>query len=194
MTERAEQLVETLLALDPMMDLPRTGWRLRGVVPCESIADHSYFVAVTVMLLVDAVRAEGVAVDGERALRMALVHDAPEAKTGDVPMPQKTPAVDAALEELERAIAERILPEGPRAAWAEAEAGESLEARLVKAADKIQMMTKALVYGRQGRGDLGEFWRNEKNFRDRGLTVAAEVFAELRRRHADPDGWTLGRW
>ena len=194
MSSRASTIVDTLVALDPLMDLPRTGWRLRGVVPCESIADHSYLVAVTVILLVDALRAEGLEVDGERALRMALVHDAPEAKTGDVPMPQKTPTMDAALEELERAIAARILPPALAGAWEEAEACETLEARIVKAADKIQMMTKALVYGRQGRGDLHEFWRNEKNFRDKGLGVAAEVFRELRRRHDDPSAWELGRW
>lgn len=194
MSERAARIVDTLVALDPLSDLPRTGWLLRGVRPCESIADHSYGVAVCVMLLVDALRSEGVTVDGERALRMALVHDAPEAKTGDVPMPQKTPAVDAALEELEDGIAARLLPEPQRAAWREAEDGESLEARVVKAADKIQMMTKALVYERQRRGDLHEFWKNEKNFRHRDLEIAREVFATLRERHDAPDEWELGRW
>ena len=194
MSERAARIVDTLIALDPLSDLPRTGWLLRGIRPCESIADHSYAVAVTVMLLVDALRADGVEVDGEKALRMALVHDAPEAKTGDVPMPQKTPAMDAALEGLEDAIAARILPEPQRAAWREAEDGESLEARIVKAADKIQMMTKALVYERQRRGDLHEFWQHEKNFRDGGLDVAKEAFALLRARRERPDTWVLGRW
>ncbi|MFK7987467.1 MAG: HD family hydrolase [Sandaracinaceae bacterium] len=194
MTDRASRILDTLIGLDPLMDLPRTGWRLRGIVPCESLADHSYFVAVTVMLLVDALREEGVTVDGEKALRMALVHDAPEAKTGDVPMPQKTPEMDAALENLERQLVARMLPEKPRADWEEAEAGVSLEARIVKAADKIQMMTKALVYGRQRRGDLAEFWANDKNFRARGVTLAEEIFTELRRRHADPEAWRMGRW
>lgn len=183
MTDRAARLVDTLVALDTLSDLPRTGWLLRGVRPCESIADHSYGVAVTVMLMTDALRAEGVEVDGEKALRMALVHDAPEAKTGDVPMPQKTPAVDAALEELEQRLASQMLPPGPAATWREAESGESLEARIVKAADKIQMMAKALVYGQQRRGDLHEFWENDKNFRDRGIALAAEVFREIRTRH-----------
>lgn len=194
MSARAKEIVDTLIGLDPLMDLPRTGWLLRGVRPCESIADHSYFVAVTVMLIVDALRAEGVTVDGEKALRMALVHDAPEAKTGDVPMPQKTPEMKQALDALEAILAARLLPKAPHADWEEAAAKESLEARVVKAADKLQMMTKALVYERQGRGDLHEFWANEKNFADGGLELAREVFAELRARHADPDSWTLGRW
>ena len=192
MSERATRIIDTLISLDPLGDLPRTGWLLRGVRPCESIAEHSYGVALTVMLIVDALRAEGVAIDGEKALRMALVHDAPEAKTGDVPMPQKTEAMSAVLHTLEDGIAERILPDPEP--WREMCAGVSLEARVVKAADKIQMMTKALIYGRQGRGDLHEFWMNEKNFRDRGIDVAAEAFALLRERHADPASWRLGRW
>lgn len=187
MTERAARIIDTLIALDPLSNLPRTGWLLRGIRPCESIAEHSYGVAVTVMLLVDALRDEGVAVDGERALRMALVHDAPEAMTGDVPMPQKTPALDAALEALEDSLAAQVLPEPQRAEWREAEDAASLEARVVKAADKIQMMTKALIYERQQRGDLDEFWANEGNFKHLGVGVAQEVFALLRsRRGAAP--------
>src|SRR3954471_15529873 len=109
MTLRGDAILETMLQLDPLADLPRTGWLLRGVRPCESIADHSFGVALVTMLLVDAVRAEGHAVDGEKALRMALVHDAPEARTGDVPMPVKTAALDAALTAMEASLARALL-------------------------------------------------------------------------------------
>jgi putative hydrolase of HD superfamily len=172
-------LVDTVLALDPLSDLPRTGWLMRGVRPCESIADHSYAVAVVVMMLVDALRGEGVTIDGERALRMALVHDAAEAKTGDVPMPNKNPAMTAALHTLEGELVKRLLPHGMQEVWREAETGESIEARVVKAADKLQMMCKVLVYERQHRGHLAEFWQNPKNFDDRGIAVAREAFIEL---------------
>ena len=181
MTRRARAIVETLLRIDPMWDLPRTGWLLRGVRPCESIAEHSYGVAFVTMLLVDALREEGEQpVDGERALRMALLHDIGEARTGDVPMPQKTESVARALHALEAEIVEGMVAPTLAERWREAEAGESLEARIVKAADKIQLMAKARAYRAQGRGDLSEFWENDRNFNARGLAIAEEVFALLR--------------
>jgi putative hydrolases of HD superfamily len=179
MSSRAERILETMFGLDPLADLPRTGWLMRGVRPCESIAEHSFGVALLAMLLVDAVRAEGAAVDGERVLRMALVHDAAEARTGDVPMPSKTPRMTEALHELEAELVRELLPAEALAAWTEAERGDSLEARLVKAADKAHLMIKAVVYERQGRGQLDELWSNPKNFDDRGVAVAREVFAAL---------------
>jgi putative hydrolase of HD superfamily len=168
--------------LDPLADLPRTGWLLRGVVPCESIAEHSFGVAVVALLLVDALRAEGHDVDGERVARMALVHDAPEAKTGDVPMPSKTREAEQVLQELEERLARELLPPALFEPFLEYERAESLEARIVRAADKIQMMIKVLAYERAGRGQLQEFWDNPKNFRDAGLPAATRVYEAIRAR------------
>lgn len=177
-----DRIIDTVLGLDPLADLPRTGWLLRGVRPCESIADHSFGVALVALLLTDALRAEGQQVDGERVLRMALVHDAPEARTGDVPLPSKTAEAKEALAEMGGRVARELLPATLAEAWGEAEEGASLEARIVKAADKLQMMIKVLAYERQGRGDLGEFWENPANFREMGLPLAARVYDRICRR------------
>lgn len=178
----ADALVETMLGLDTLWTLPRTGWLLRGIQPCESIAEHSYGVAMVAMLLVDRLRQQGVALDGERVLRMALVHDAPEAALGDVPMPRKNPQLKQALTALEDDIAQELLPAEAVASWRESQAKETPESRLVKAADKIQMMIKVLAYERAGRGHLEQFWQNPDNFNDAGFDVARDVFDAICRR------------
>lgn len=175
----ADQLIDFVLGLQSLSELPRTGWLLRGVRPCESIAEHSFGTALVAMALVDALRERGASVDGERVLRMALLHDAPEAKTGDIPMPVKTAALRAAMKEAERAIADELLPPTYRSLTADVEAGTTLEARIVRASDKIQMMLRALGYERQQRGDLGEFWENPGNFRHADLDFAREVFDRI---------------
>jgi putative hydrolase of HD superfamily len=167
--------------LDRLAALPRTGWLLRGVVDPESIAEHTYGVCVVATLLVDDLRARGMTLDGERVLRMALLHDAAEAFTGDIPMPAKTEKLDAALEEAEATLLARVLPPAHLALWKEAEEGTTLEARVVKAADKVQMLVKALTYEQQRRGRLDEFWQSTKNRRHMDLDFARELFAELER-------------
>jgi putative hydrolase of HD superfamily len=73
------------------------------------------------------------------------------------------------------------LPDRFRRAWEEFEAGETLEARLVRAGDKLQMLAKVLEYEKSGEGDLGEFWVNPGNFRDAGLESVRELHAEILR-------------
>ena len=173
--------IELVQFFDRLAALPRTGWLLRGVVAPESIAEHSFGVCLVATLLIDDLRARGLTVDGERVLRMAIVHDAAEAFTGDIPMPAKTDKLDLALEEAEALLLSKVLSKPQLELWAEAEAGKTLEARIVKAADKVQMLIKALSYEQQRRGRLDEFWQSAKNRRHMDLDFARELFTELER-------------
>src|SRR6185295_1299858 len=79
-------MLATLIELQRLKRLERTGWTLRGLPNgTESVASHSFGVAVTAMMLADEVKARGLEVDSERVLRMALVHDWAETRVGDMP-------------------------------------------------------------------------------------------------------------
>jgi putative hydrolase of HD superfamily len=180
-------MLSTLLELQRLKRLDRTGWVLRGLAPgAESVAAHSYGVAFTAMLLADEVRARGVEVDVERVLRIALLHDLAEARTGDMPRTMalyygaeaRRAAERAAFDDMVRDLdARRAADYG---AWHEDyERRASLEARLVKAADILDLLAQALVFERAGARELGEFWEGAPE-RDFGLEGAAqEVVAEM---------------
>src|SRR3954464_15156480 len=69
-------MLSTLIELQRLKRLDRTGWTLRGLPNgTESVAAHSFGVAVTAMLLGDLCTAAGVLIDVEKLLRMALLHD-----------------------------------------------------------------------------------------------------------------------
>ncbi|MEX2314675.1 MAG: HD domain-containing protein, partial [Thermomicrobiales bacterium] len=59
--------------------LRRTGWLDRGVAGPESVADHSWGVALLAWLLAR----DQPGLDRERVLLLGLVHDLPEAVAGD---------------------------------------------------------------------------------------------------------------
>src|SRR5215210_8950472 len=79
-------MLSTLIELQRLKRLDRTGWTLRGLPNgTESVASHSFGVGVTAMLLADRCVAEGAAVDVEKVLRIALLHDWAETRVGDMP-------------------------------------------------------------------------------------------------------------
>jgi 5'-deoxynucleotidase YfbR-like HD superfamily hydrolase len=114
----------------------------------EDVAQHSYFAALYAMVLADLERKLGTVVDVEKLMRMALLHDAEEARTGDVHHPFKHQDV-AFAEVLDNRALEWFasllgsLPEdmaqkyvGLRKAAREA----SIETDILKAADKIEAL------------------------------------------------------
>ncbi len=184
-------MLSVLLELQRLKRLDRTGWVLRGLAPgAESVASHSYGVAFVAMLLADEVRARGVEVDVERVLRVALLHDLQETRTGDMPRTVADYYGAEARRRAERAAFDDIM----RGAGAEHagrygelhadyEARASLEARLVKAADVVDLLAQALAFERAGARGLDEFWEGaeERDFKLEGAAreVVREIIAAL---------------
>ncbi len=130
-----ERLADFLFEVGMLKRTPRTGWQFLGS-GAESVAEHSYRVAMIVFVLA---RHEG-DVDVERALRMALFHDLPEARTGDLNyMAQKYVTAD---EETAAGDMTEGLPFGPeiRELLADFRAQATREAVLVRDADNLEML------------------------------------------------------
>lgn len=162
-----QAVADLLLESTTLKRMPRTGWAMRGVPYVESVADHSFGIAFLALALAEIVNEaaspEGHRLDLEKVLVMALLHDLAEARLTDLP----ASAVRLIPEEIksraeQQAMAAMLapLPGAGRlqALWQEFEDRTSPEGRLVRDADKLEMMIQCLRYEQAGSRGLGEFW------------------------------------
>lgn len=126
----------------------RAGWWIAGIRDPESVAEHSYRVGVIAFVLA---LMEGA--DAYRAATLALFHDVPEARIGDIPSTGKR-FIDVASPD--DVIAEQTAKMPPvlagpiRDLISEFEAKETPEALCAKDADKIECLLQAREYQAQG--------------------------------------------
>ncbi len=180
------KIVGTLIELQRLKRLDRTGWTLRGLANgTESVAAHSFGVGVTAMLLADEITARGTTVDVAKVLRMALLHDWSETRVGDMPKTavtyfgseaRKRAEIAAFADVVEKAGAGK---EDYVALYEEYEARVSLEAQIVKAADVIDLLVQALALERGGARGLDEFWEVAETDNLPIAEIPREVFNEL---------------
>ena len=158
-------MLPILIELQRLKRLDRTGWILRGLPNgTESVAAHSFGVTVTAMILADELAHRSVVVNMERVLRMALLHDWAEARVGDMPKTAIAYFGSAVRKRAEAAAFADIIESAGAAQslyqdlHADYELRESLESRLVKAADIIDLLVEVLALERAGATGLDEFW------------------------------------
>jgi putative hydrolase of HD superfamily len=160
-----EQILSLLIELQRLKRLDRTGWILRGLPNgTESVGAHSFGVSITAMVLADRIQAEGVEIDVEKLLRMSLLHDWAETRVGDMPR-TATEYFGADVRKRAEKTAFRQIVESVdtgdqlyQKLHDDYEERGSLEAKLVKAADVIDLLVEALALERAGARGLDEFW------------------------------------
>lgn len=183
-------VIPSLLALldqaHHLKQLPRTGWFFAGVSMPESVAAHTYLTALLALLLGDAINqdwsAHGLAapLNMERVLRVALVHDLAESVLTDLPKRSVEllgQDVKHAAEEEAMAKLTANLPDAAALiqAWREYDNVATPEARLVKDADKLEMVHQALQYEQRGFSNLDDFWA----LRQWHYGISADLFDAL---------------
>jgi putative hydrolase of HD superfamily len=127
---------------------PRTGWVNLGIYQPESVADHTFRTAFFCMLYADIKN-----FDPLKLLRMALIHDLPEAILGDLTPSQKTTNSQKKEERVINQILS-LLPEIQRenylAVWNEYQECRTKEAKAVHQLEKIEMALQAKEYEKLG--------------------------------------------
>ena len=169
--------------------VPRTGWLNHGISPlkCESVADHSYRLAILVMLY-DPDANLGKKLNISKMSQMALLHDLAESIVGDITPPADSGVSRAEKHDLEHKAMVTILATLSdkkkaefRSLFEEYEAQVTEEAKFVKDCDRIEMCSQALEYENRENVDLTGFFTATRNKARFPQTVAWDE--ELFRSH-----------
>ena len=141
--------IEFLVAIDRLKQVvrqsPVTGWSRK-----ENSAEHSWHVAMYAAVLAESVRPDA---DVARGVKMLLIHDIVESEAGDTPIHgDATAQADQAERELlaaENLFALLPEPQGEQFLnlWKEFESGESADAQLGKALDRLQPLIQNVMMG-----------------------------------------------
>ncbi|KAK9705770.1 hypothetical protein RND81_07G080300 [Saponaria officinalis] len=153
--------IDFLILCNNLKTTKRAGWVKRNVDNPESISDHMYR-----MSLMALISSDFPGVNRDKCVKMAIVHDIAEAIVGDI-----TPCDGISKSEKNRREQEalnhmcNLLGGGSRAQeihdlWMEYEENSSLEAKIVKDFDKVEMILQAFEYEKEQGKDLEEFFES----------------------------------
>jgi 5'-deoxynucleotidase YfbR-like HD superfamily hydrolase len=110
------------------------------------------------------------------------LHESGEILLGDIPAPAAAFFGPAGKSKAERDAGKQVLAKHTETAKLidEFAEGKSLEARLARTLDKLQMMIQVLIYESEGKGRLDEFWEWEGNFPLCGIQLVDDLFLHLK--------------
>jgi len=191
-----DKVIKFFIEVGKLKTMPRRGWVIREVKDPESIAEHTFRVAIMAWVLAEK---KDKKLKLEKLLKMALVHDLCEVYAGDITpydsiLPKdkkkrrellktwprftekekkrlaesKFKKEKAGLEKLIRNLPPRLKHE-VMALWLDYENGQSPEGRFFKHADRLESFLQA-----------AEYWKGNKNVPQKPYWIQA------RELHDDP--------
>ncbi len=132
--DRMTRLADFLFEVGMLRKTPRTGYQFLGT-GSESVADHSYRVAVLGYVLADMAKA-----DMAHTVFMCLFHDLHEARTADFNYVNQMYNKSSRNKALRHTLAGTGLENKIFPHWEELEKGESIESLLAQDADQIDFI------------------------------------------------------
>ena len=157
-------IIEAYFEFVQLKQLYRQGWLHQGISleNCESVAEHSFSVALLALILADEYSVE---LDTGKVIIMALIHDLGEIYAGDfIPADNIDKNHKYQLEKQSVVKVLEKLPHGFKwiALWEEYEKGESAESQFVRQLDRLEMALQASVYEHQGFANLSVFFASAR--------------------------------
>ncbi len=129
---------------------PRQGWIDKlSISNPESVADHSYSMAIMGMVLSDM---KGY--DSDKVLKMILLHDLAESEIGDYTPEQVSIEKKHEIEDEAFSKITKVLPNSTRSEymeiWQEFKKGITAESKLVHQIDRLELALQAKAYQKEG--------------------------------------------
>jgi putative hydrolase of HD superfamily len=196
---KAEDILRLARSGEVLKSLGRTGWSLAGLAKHaqESVAEHSYGTTFIALLLARSLVSEGMQVDLGRLLAMAVLHDLPEAKVSDIPKTALRMGGENMEKGKEQAEKEAVLnlfenmqdsSSYFQSLWNEYRSGSTMEARIVRGCDLLDMLLHALALEESGVSPalLDDFFMNGKSeIEELGIPLIRKVAAIVDREHRE---------
>ena len=189
-----EQKADPKIAVDfffeagALKNLPRSGWRLAGIKNAESTADHSHRAAVIAYVIA---KMEGA--NAEHAATLAIFHDLPEARIGELDKVMATYHDKKAAER--KAVKESEANGLFGGKWyseiiEEVEAKKTAESKAASDADLLELVLTAIEYGQSGFSKAGDWTLAKQKFM---LTESGKKLYDEALK-SDSSGWWKKVW
>ncbi len=194
-----KELINLFQYSENLKNVNRSGWSLAGVDSSreESVAEHSYGSVMIAIYLAQELKSSGEDLDLEKIMLMAALHDLPESITGDIARTvefleeeENVKKKDAA----ERmAIANILNPLGKsfyymKNLWIEYNEVGSMEAKIVRAADILDMLIHARALEKSGTSPevLHQFFiSSQPIIESLSINLVTGIYEELFKAHEE---------
>jgi putative hydrolase of HD superfamily len=179
------RLADFLFEASALKRTPRTGYQFLGRGH-ENVAEHSFGTAAVAFALG---RLAGGEADLGRLVAMALFHDLAEARTGDLNYVNKRYVAADETKAFEDAVGGLPFEGELRSLWEEWARGDTLEARLAKDADQIDLILELKRLASHGWSQASDwlFYAMKRLATGPGRQLAEAILDR------DPDGWWFER-
>ena len=189
-------IIRFIMDVCKLKNVPRSGWIVYGVQPIqtESVASHTFMTSFLTMIFADMFKLEGLKVDVEKTIKMALLHDLAEVLTFDISKhflerinegkALKKKIMVKAQKSILHNLPVKELQSNYQQMFKEFEE-ESIESKIVKAADSFDVLIQIIDYESKGysKRNFEGLWQNiekEINSLKIGFFPLLEEFKKLR--------------